>query len=323
MSTAGIKVFSGMSVKDHPTIIDDKHSPDLSNVRIDDKIGSLTNMEGTEKYNTSAFDSSITAMFQLKRTELFGAVLGNYPTLRAGLGTPTGTPITNVTELQAMENDLAGSYYLANDIDASATTGWNGGLGFDPIGDLSTKFSGIFDGNGYTISDLFMDRNGNRDALFRYADSAEIKNLGLIDVDITGGGSVGSLIGSPGGTTVTNCFVTGSVVANGDDAGGLFGEGGVIATNVYSICSVSASQWAGGLVWLSGGTYNDCFWDTQISGVATSGGGTGKTTAQMKQEATFTNWDFDDIWEIVPIRDMISKENKSMFCLSGSKLYLI
>ena len=47
------------------------------------------------------------------------------------------TTITNVTELQAMENDLDGDYVLGNNIDASATSGWNGGLGFDPIGDGS------------------------------------------------------------------------------------------------------------------------------------------------------------------------------------------
>ncbi len=36
--------------------------------------------------------------------------------------------------LQAMENDLAADYELGNNIDASLTSIWNGGLGFDPIG---------------------------------------------------------------------------------------------------------------------------------------------------------------------------------------------
>jgi len=34
------------------------------------------------------------------------------------------------------------------------------------------------------------------------------------------------------------------------------------------------------------------------SGLITSDGGTGKTTAEMKQQATFTDWDFDTIWRI-------------------------
>ena len=51
------------------------------------------------------------------------------------------TTITDVTELQAMEDDLDGDYVLGNNIDASATSGWNGGLGFDPIGTGTTQYS--------------------------------------------------------------------------------------------------------------------------------------------------------------------------------------
>jgi hypothetical protein len=52
-----------------------------------------------------------------------------------GSGT-VGDPyiIYDVTDLQAMNNSLAAYYELANDIDASATSGWNSGKGFDPIG---------------------------------------------------------------------------------------------------------------------------------------------------------------------------------------------
>jgi hypothetical protein len=42
--------------------------------------------------------------------------------------------IYNVTDLQNMQNDLDAYYELANDIDASATSGWNGGSGFVPLG---------------------------------------------------------------------------------------------------------------------------------------------------------------------------------------------
>ncbi len=42
--------------------------------------------------------------------------------------------IYGVTDLQAMNNSLAAYYELANDIDASATSGWNSGKGFEPVG---------------------------------------------------------------------------------------------------------------------------------------------------------------------------------------------
>ena len=68
--------------------------------------------------------------------------------------------ITNVSELQAMQNDLAGWYELGNDIDASETQTWPGG--FDPIGDNpldgGTVFTGSFYGQGYTISNLYIYR---------------------------------------------------------------------------------------------------------------------------------------------------------------------
>jgi hypothetical protein len=60
----------------------------------------------------------------------------------------------------------------------------------------------------------------------------------------------------------------------------------------------------------TGGTITNCFWDTETSGMPNSNGGTGKTTAQMQTESTFTSagWDFSDgdgnpaIWRM-PIND--------------------
>ncbi len=50
-----------------------------------------------------------------------------------------------------MQNDLSGHYILTSDIDMT-------GLNFSPIGNNSTPFSGIFDGNGHTISNLTINR---------------------------------------------------------------------------------------------------------------------------------------------------------------------
>ena len=46
-------------------------------------------------------------------------------------------------------------YILINDIDASDTSTWNCGAGFKPIGGI---FNGSFDGRGYNISDLYINR---------------------------------------------------------------------------------------------------------------------------------------------------------------------
>lgn len=325
------------------------------------------------------------------------------------------TVITNVTELQAMENDLTLDYELGNNIDASATSGWNGGDGFDPIGDNSTKFTGSFNGRGYTIDSLYIDRVSTNDCgLFGYiGDNVTLQNVSLINADIvgdlqtgvlvghtgenctiskcsstgthtygdlyTGGlvgllgsgstisgsystctvsgkGSVGGLIGAAntlsvvercyatgaithrssfypraGGLvgfnygTVRECYATGDVggyddnggfvgrndgtiencyargdVAGDDEVGGFCGYNNDTIDNSYSTGTPTGNTEVGGFCGSNNDTITDCFWDTLTSGIATSDGGTGKTTTQMKTQSTFTDvlWNFVNIWRI-------------------------
>ena len=65
-----------------------------------------------------------------------------------------------------------GKYILLNDIDMSGTF-------FTPIGTASAPFTGVFDGNGHTISGLEISSNAPYSAMFAYADGAEIRNLTL------------------------------------------------------------------------------------------------------------------------------------------------
>jgi hypothetical protein len=87
-------------------------------------------------------------------------------------------------------------------------------------------------------------------------------------------------------------------------AGGLVGYSGPTVSHSYSTGTATAGsaaiQYVGGLVgrpW-SGASMavDDCFWDVNLSGRATSPGGTGLTTAQMKTYSTFASagWDFTD-----------------------------
>ena len=112
-------------------------------------------------------------------------------------------------------------------------------------------------------------------------------------------GGIGGLCGSNDGS-ITNCWASSSVKGR-NSLGGLCGflDGGNI-TNSYSTSLVEGTvEYLGGLIGeRNGGIVTNCFWDTQTSGMSTSNGGTGKTTAEMKQKSTFTNWDFDVIWKI-------------------------
>lgn len=241
------------------------------------------------------------------------------------------TTITTVTELQAMNNDLAEDYTVGNNIDASATSGWNSGAGFLPIGDNSTPYTGNFNGGGYTIDDLFIDRSTtDYVGLFGYKDGGAVHRTYLTNVNITGRDYVGGLIGYAGETVQSiGCFnyVTGSVT--GDDyVGGMIGKCGTKGINyndVYSKASVTGDDIVAGLIsyfvgeiddsysmgavsgntnengfalGAEGCTETNCFWDTETSGQASSGEGTGKTTAEMTTTSTFTDvdWDFKGVW---------------------------
>jgi hypothetical protein len=219
-------------------------------------------------------------------------------------------------------------FKLVADVDLLAFDGKDGRSAFNVIGtDRQNPFTGVFDGNDQTISHLTIKR-GDYVGLFGYLGSmAEVRNLGVVDVNIAGsGGFVGGLVGANSGN-VMRCYSSGSVTGEGpvgglvgsnwngevtqshsisavsgtDGVGGLVGENGRvmrawgIIIESYSTGLVSGSGWSvGGLVGGNGGTVTACFWDTQTSGQATSDGGTGKTTAEMQTASTFLDagWDF-------------------------------
>jgi hypothetical protein len=156
---------------------------------------------------------------------------------------------------------------------------------------------------------------------------------------VSGKEEVGGLVGWNSGT-VTQCYSTGAVIGAGDDAGGLVGHNSGSLTDCYSTGAVSGSSqsgwwdegvgglvggngsrdnkdavvtrcysagavtgtgpYVGGLAGSNGGTVTASLWDIQTSGQTKSGGGTGKTTAEMKDPNTFkaAGWGFTphDIW---------------------------
>ena len=78
-------------------------------------------------------------------------------------------------------------------------------------------FEGVFDGNGYTISHLIIKGEGYLGFFGRLGSGAEVRNLGIVDVNITGSlNHIGALVGSNNGAIVTMCYSTGSVSGIGN-----------------------------------------------------------------------------------------------------------
>jgi filamentous hemagglutinin family protein len=121
--------------------------------------------------------------------------------------------------------------------------------------------------------------------------------------NVTGSGvgnSVGGLAGHNQGV-ISNSFATGRV-SGGREVGGLVGNNYTNSgriSNSYATGNVSGTTNVGGLVGLNTSATNvSNYWDKQTSGRTTSASGTGLTTAQMKQQASFSGWDFANIWQI-------------------------
>jgi hypothetical protein len=250
-----------------------------------------------------------------------------------GCGDTTPTvEIRDWHDLDAIRYDLGKSYRLMNDLD-STTAGYeelasptaNGGKGWQPIGTIGTygdRFTGTFDGHGYEIRDLFIDRpDENLVGLFSFVgEGGVVEDIGVVNVAVTGNYTVGGLVGwnlgpvsnsysngnvtgnyGVGGLvgrswgTVSNSYSTASVTGD-SSVGGLVGADSAGAGTVsksYSTGIVTGNSYVGGLVGANAGTstVSDSFWDTETSGQATSAGGTGKTTAEMRDIDTFTAWD--------------------------------
>ena len=128
--------------------------------------------------------------------------------------------VTNVSELQSINDDPAAHYELGNDIEASGTAEWNNGSGFAPIG----PFTGTFDGNGHNISQLAVTRPAeNQVGLFgEVAGSGTVLNVSLTEVNVTGDFVVGGLAGVNAGT-IDSASVAGTI-SGAETVGGLVGE---------------------------------------------------------------------------------------------------
>jgi len=152
---------------------------------------------------------------------------------------------------------------LGNDIDLSSYgMNRNSGKGWIPIGTSVNPFKGHFDGNGRTITGLYINDSALSYAgLFGAVSGGNIQALALEDVYISGNNYTGGIAwGVFGNSVVQNCYTTGSV--NGSHSGGLAGnvdENSVIK-NCYSGASVIGTSKAGGVAgFVENGAIESCY----------------------------------------------------------------
>lgn len=241
--------------------------------------------------------------------------------------------IETAVHLDSVRHFMNAHFIQVADIDMNVAP-FNSGAGWDPIGTNTDygKFTGSFDGNGFTINNLYVNRpSENFNGLFGSTFNAVLKNMVMKDVNITGQNYNGALVGlnysevrssystgsvsgvnhsggllganeSSSGSVgnVINNYSTATATSSNYGAGSLVGRliSGTIE-NSYGAGTVTAPSGNGGLIGeKNSGSVSNSYWDTEATGQATSADGTGLTTAQMKQRSSFTGFDFSNTWFI-------------------------
>jgi len=167
-------------------------------------------------------------------------------TAPAGTGTSSDpyqiATLNNLYWLSQTSASWSSGIYIIQtaNIDATATSGWDGGLGFSPIAPTtSSPYSGNYNGQNYEIDGLTLHRTTNLQGLFGYvSNSAIIKNIILLNASITGNDAVGGIAGAnTSGTTISGCQVKNITLNCTSTTGGITGSN----DGSISKCSVSGN----------------------------------------------------------------------------------
>ncbi|MDD7528089.1 MAG: GLUG motif-containing protein, partial [Bacteroidales bacterium] len=206
--------------------------------------------------------------------------------------------LVNGTLIDGTAQNLSANAVLVNDItvhtgvltaegtlasDVSSFTEWT------LIGNNSNQYSGIFSGQGYTVSGLYFNRSTDYIGFFGHVgEGGKISNVGVVDSYFNGRLMVGGVCGRNYGS-ISNCYNTGAV-------SGLFSVGGVCGdnygsiSNCYSAGAVSGRDHVGGVCgYNNSGTISNCYFDSEKcdkDAIGTNNGTVtnveGKTTEQFK-----------------------------------------
>jgi hypothetical protein len=221
-------------------------------------------------------------------------------------------------DLNAIRDNVGGNYILMNDLD-STTAGYeevasptaNEGRGWQPIGSIAVNraFVGSFDGQGYEIRDLFIDRPDESDVgLFGIVETGGvIENVGAVNGNVSGYGNVGNLVGynrgtvrnSHAGSNATGDMNVGGLVgvndgtvstshcsgnaAGRDGVGGLVGRNDGTVSNSYSGGTVSGNDLVGSLVGVNDGTMSNSYASGPVVGSDFIGGLLGRNEGTVSK----------------------------------------
>ena len=235
-----------------------------------------------------------------------------------GLGTADNPYLIETAQhLQNVDKELNAHFLQVADIDLTETSTWNDGKGFNPIGELirqddldNRPFRGVYDGAGYVMDGLYINRDQDVIGLFEYVRRGVIRNVGLTNTQVSGSGwSVAGLVGAMRESQILDSHVEGEVTYERENFGGqaallvaLSQDGSEIRSSRVRGRVLNRDGIAGGLVALKGGgslswepgQIRDSFADVEI--IADSGGGlVGTTSGGNNRGWIFNSYAIGDI----------------------------
>ena len=218
-------------------------------------------------------------------------------------------------------------YVLLNDIDLTAATRtggmfYNDGEGWNPLGNSSGYFYGVFDGSLHSIIGLFSNNSYGVGLFNLCAESTIIRHLGVARAEIHGGDA--GIIAVENHGYIQQCYTSGNAVGSG--TGGLASINAGLISNCYSSAEVFGS-YASGLAYRNAGKIEYCYSSGNTNSENTSTGDLimyGSTEAncyhlknakkaskddqanpavelteeQFRQQSSFGYLDFDSTWTI-------------------------
>lgn len=208
--------------------------------------------DGTANYANDTYDSTngkiVISGGSFKTAPSADALAHGY----AVTGTPNDDGYYTLEDLPVIATVTAGgttkNYYdLHEALEAGKTSGTTitlltdvdlSGVNWVPVGTSASPFTGVFDGNGKTISNLSVNDEALTYAgLLGYVTGSTFKNITISNVTVNAAASIGSLMGYCNTSSVTNCHVQGRIQLSGHyKMGGILGEGYTSFTDCSVIC---------------------------------------------------------------------------------------
>lgn len=232
----------------------------------------------------------------MKKIFFLSALLGTAISASAQFAGGTGTAsdpyqIETAAQLQAVSDYATSCFILNNDIDLTDVT-WT------PIASGST-FTGTFDGNGKTVSNLVIENGQNGLGLFsRVNTPGVIKNLIMRDCYITGGSWCGILCSTNGnwekaGGTFINCDIYDSSIDGGDCTAAFAGAAGgsFEGCRAFNVSVEGSGSNTGGISGdnENGGHYYDCTFYGSVIASSNAGGICAFYNGTCKVDTCFKN----------------------------------